>query len=257
MKLIAMVMVGPGEENRYLHSCLAHLREFCDEIRVRLETDDPGWEGTRWDGQIQVQARPPTFFQHEGHARQELLEWTMEGEPTHILAIDADEFVADGAKLRATMEAEPSVGVWRLAMTEIWGANEAALQVRTDGKWPPRPIGIAFEVPQDRHVNRQKRRHWRIPPSPGACGRVPILTQAAVNRTTGAAVTEILHLGWACKADRQKRYERYAHTDGFGHDNRHIESIMYGDDRVTVRPMAWPPSLDKATLLERVNRESS
>lgn len=254
MNLVAMTMCGPGEDKRYLAPCLEHLLEFCDEVRVRNEGGD--WDVPRSLNlrRVRVKNAAPTFFQHEGQARQELLDWTMEANPTHILAVDMDEFVADGAKLRAAMEAGGQNGIWKLEMTEIWGADEDGLNVRTDGHWPPRPVGIAFEVPQDHHNNRQKRRHWRLPPTAGGCGRVPMLTQAAANRTSVKPTTEILHFGWACKADRQARYDRYANRAGFGHDNRHIESIMFGDDRVSIARMPWPESLDKATLLARVER---
>ncbi len=257
MKLIAMVMVGPGEQGRYLDPFLDHLLLFCDEVRVRSEDSTIAWPGNVG---VEVLQTPPSFFEHEGRARQELLEWTMEGGPTHILAIDADEFIADGAWLRSEMEIGGQNGVWKLEMTEVWGATEQALEIRIDGKWPPRPVGIAFEVPQDHFVDRQKRRHWRIPDTAGGCGRVPILSQAAANRTQVPPTTAILHFGWACKADRAPRYERYASRGGFGHDNRrggHIESIMWPDEQVSITRIPWPASLDKATLLERVSRESS
>lgn len=246
-----MVMVGPGEQDRYLDPFLDHLLDFCDEVRVRSEDTSIAWPG---NAGVEVMMAQPTFFKHEGNARQELLEHAMRGMPTHLLAIDADEFVADGKKLREAMEAGGQNGVWKLEMTEVWGADEEALNVRTDGKWPPRPIGIAFEVPQDHHVDRQKRRHWRLPPTAGGCGRVPILTQAAANRTSVPPTTSILHFGWACKADRQARYERYANREGFGHDPRHIESIMFTDVHVGIRRIPWPEALDKKTLLARVNR---
>lgn len=244
-----MVMVGPGEKDRYLGPFLDHLRAFCDEIRVRSE--DPSIE---WPADVEVTNAAPTFFQHEGRARQELLQWTTMGSPTHCLAIDADEFVADGQKLRQAMLADDRSTIWKLEMTEIWGADEDHLWVRVDGKWPPRPVGIAFEVPRDHWENRQKRRHWRIPDMAGGCPRVPTLIQAAANRTPVAPTTEILHLGWACKADRSARHQRYVHAGSFGHDPRHIASIMYDDATVGLRPMAWPPSLDKQTLLARINR---
>lgn len=254
MRLVAMVMVGPGEEDRYLGPFFEHLEAFCDEIRVRWESLDGVYAFDFGGPKIQVSRAAPSFFSHEGRARQELLMWTMAGDPSHILAIDADEFVADGAKLRGAMEVGSHTGVWKLTMTEIWGASEQSLDVRTDGKWPPRPVGVAFEVPRDHWTDRQKRRHWRLPDTVGGCGRVPILTAAAGNRTTAPPVTEILHFGWACKADRAARHARYANLDGFGHDHRHIASIMFDDTQVSVKTMLWPPSLDKRALLERVNR---
>jgi hypothetical protein len=249
------MMVIRNEADRYLNECLAHLLEFCDEIRILDDGSEDDWSfGWEQEERIVVETKPfSTFFQHEGNTRQALLEHAMRGMPTHLLALDGDEFIADGQKLRAALEAGPPNGICKLSMTEVWGADEQGLNVRVDGKWPPRPVGMAFAVPQDHHVDRQKRRHWRIPPSAGACGRVPILTQAASNRTQAPPTTDVLHFGWACKADRPARYARYSH-DGFGHDMRHIHSIMWGDEQVQIRKMPWPEALDKKTLLARVNR---
>ena len=83
MKLAAMMMVGPGEQDRYLPLVLAALDRFCDVIVTEDGHD---------------------FFDHEGRARQRLLEKTMAADPSHILAIDADEFVTDGPALRKACE---------------------------------------------------------------------------------------------------------------------------------------------------------
>jgi hypothetical protein len=255
MKLTAMVMVGPGEDDRYLAPFFAHLLDFCDEVRVRNEGG--AWDVPRSLNLRRVVAKnvQPTFFEHEGRARQELLEWAMEGQPTHLLAIDADEFIADGQALRAAMEKGSHTGVWKLTMTEIWGAGEDRLAVRQDGDWKPRPIGIAFAVPPDHHTNRQTRRHWRMHDRALACGRTPLWITMAGNRTTSEAVTEILHFGWACEADRAARYERYViHDGGQHHANKHLNSIMWGDDQVQTSLMKWPPALDKETIVKRANR---
>lgn len=250
MKLIASMMVGPGEEDRYLTPALEHLLSFCDEIRIRSETTAP-----EWPSEAKVMLAQPSFYVHEGRARQELLDWTMEGRPTHILVIDADEFVADGAALRREMEADSRSGIWKLEMTEVWGADEDSLNVRMDGKWPPRPVGIAFQVPGDPRQSLRMRRHFRIQDSALACGRVPIMIQFASNRTPVPTVTKILHFGWACKADRPERYRRYeVHDNGKHHDIRHLRSIMYEDSQVQIHRIPWPASLDKQTLLARVNR---
>ncbi len=250
MKLVASVMVGPGEEDRYLRPFLKHLLGFCDEIRVRSETTSP-----MWPPGVEVLMTEPTFFNHEGQARQELLDWTMKGQPTHVLAIDSDEFVADGALLRRELELNESrTGIWKLSMTEVWGADDDGLLVRVDGKWPPRPIGIVYQPPDDLDRNRQSKRHYRMLDDIGACGRTPVLITMKGNRTVGPPVCDILHFGWACKADREARHRRYTNVNGFNHDRRHIESIMWGDDQVKTSRVPWPPSLDKKTLLARVQR---
>jgi hypothetical protein len=252
MKLTAMMIVR-NEADRYLFPCIGHLLEFCDEVRVLDDCSEDSWVFDH--PQVVVKhSLHSAFFEHEGRARQELLEWTMEGNPTHILAIDADEFVSDGQALRAAMEAGSHTGVWKLTMTEIWKADSEYLSVRWDGDWKPRPVGIAFSVP-DTITNRQNRRHWRIPDRALACGRVPLLTQMAGNRTAAEPVTEILHFGWACEADRNARYQRYVvHDGGRFHQNKHLDSIMWGDGQVQLRRIPWWPGLPKTQLLERVNR---
>lgn len=251
MKLIAMMVVS-NEADRYLSPCIENLLGFCDEIRV---LDDGSTDGTMevlgaYESVETIRNDYPTFFEHEGRARQQLLEWTMAGDPTHVLAIDADEFVADGEILRMALAEDSFTGVVKLAMTEIWGADSNWLQVRMDGAWKPRPIGIAFRVPPDHHSNRQYRRHWRIPDRALACGRVPMMTAMQANRTITEAVTDILHFGWANVDDRAARYARYVeHDGGQFHASAHLESIMWGDDRVQTKPMRWPVTFEQKSAV--------
>ncbi len=186
MKLVAMMIVR-NEADRYLTPCLESLLNFCDEVRV---IDDASDDGTMeilasYAGVESRRNEAASFYAHEGHARQALLEWTMQAQPTHILAIDADEFVSDGKLLRANMEEGCATGVWKLRMTEVWKAGEEWLSVRIDGDWSPRPIGVAFAVPPDHWMNRQIRRHWRIHDRALACGRTPLYITMAGNRTVG------------------------------------------------------------------------
>lgn len=258
------MMVVRNEADRYLQPCLRHLLEFCDEIRILDDgsTDEWNQQAVWWEGVREHEERikvlwhdTSTFYEHEGRTRQALLEWTMEGHPTHILAIDADEFVGDGKLLRANMEQGSHTGVWKLTMTEVWSAGEDWLGVRQDGDWKPRPIGIAFAVPPDHWTNRQIRRHYRMHDRALACGRTPLYITMAGNRTTSEAVTPILHFGWACEADRAARYARYVEHDGGAHHaSKHLNSIMWGDDQVQTRLASWPPALDKEALVRRANR---
>jgi len=257
MNLVASVICH-NEADRYLRPCLDHLLEFCDEIRVLDDgsTDDFREIGWYDDERVQIMRNSESvFFQHEGRARQQLLEWTMEASPTHMVVVDCDEFVGDGELLRLMMQEEGTTGVWKLTMTEVWQAGEDWLAVRQDGDWKPRPAGIAFEVPPDHWQNRQTRRHWRMNDRALACGRTPIYTTMVGNRTVSEPITPILHFGWACEADRAARYARYVEHDGGVHHNpKHLNSIMWGDDQVKTSLMDWPEGLDKKTLLARANR---
>lgn len=253
MKLIASLIVH-NELERYLIPCIEHLTAFCDEIRV---FDDGSTDGTQTylDHLPNVEclsAFRRSFFEHEGRARQKLLDWTFEGDPTHVLAIDADEFVADGPLLRSLLEQPNPSGVWGLNMQEVWGADEYGLVIRQDGGWREHALGIVYSVPPDRTSNRVQRRAWRMVDRALACGRTPTAITIAANRSRqGVPAGDILHFGWACQRDRDLRYQRYVtHDSGKFHANSHIESIMWPDDRVELTSRAWPRGIDRAAILE-------
>lgn len=262
MKLVAMMIVH-NEADRYLRPCLDSLLTFVDEVRILDDASTDDFREIDWypDERVVVQRlSEPAFFLHEGRARQALLEWAMQGDPTHILAIDADEFISDGALLRAAMEEGNQAGVWGPVMQEVWKVDETSLSIRQDGGWKQHPVGVAFEVPvalrTNQIRNRQQQRQFRIPDRALACGRVPLLVAVRANRVgQGGAAGEILHFGWACEADRQKRYLRYVeHDGGRFHRNTHLESIMWDDSRVELTTRAWPESIPKGAVLKRASR---
>lgn len=271
MKLIAS-LITHNEANRFLKLCIESLLGFCDEIRVLEDDSTDGTHKILSEMKAKVLRNDyRMFFEHEGRARQKLLEWTMEGNPTHILAIDADEFVADGQLLRAELEKPVEaltmserrrrsprmtpVGVWSLQMQEIWGATDDVLNIRQDGGWKEHPVPIVFTVPPPE--DREALRHWQIPDRALACGRVPKEVGFRAGRLRERPVTQILHYGWACKKDRAARHARYVeHDGGKHHAGSHLNSIMCSDNRVRMTEREWPESLAaaKAGLLARINQ---
>lgn len=246
-KLVASMMVGPGEEDRYLPTALEHLNEFCDEICVRWEAA-PGtmWEPGAGLPNLRILDATPSFFQHEGRARQQLLDFTLQHSPTHILAVDADEVVTDGPGLRAFVEGSRALA-FTLQVEEVWKATPDALMIRTDGGWKPSQAPILWRVPV--------RQRLRINDRALACGREPTWVRNQRHRQhTGHS---LLHFGWANEADRQARYDRYVvHDGGRYHRNPHIESIMWPDDKVKLQQRVWdgvPPGYRQA-IMERANR---
>jgi glycosyltransferase involved in cell wall biosynthesis len=239
MRLAASLIVR-NELGRYLEPCVAHLLEFCDEVRV---LDDYSDDGTcEWlcdhprvglltnDG--------PSFAEHEGIARQRLLGWTVEARPDFVLAIDADEFVADGQALRAALEgaAERQVA-FGLRMCEVWSADQNGLRFRVDGGWRPHSAPIVWRVPS------KLGGQYRIQPRELSSGREPM----AIRRLFGQArdpVTGILHFGWTNVAERQARYAGYMRRDGGKfHASAHLRSIMFPDARCRLNTMGWPDGL--------------
>lgn len=273
MKLAASLIVK-NELGRYLQPCLDHLLEFCDEIRI---VDDGSTDGTlghvgsAWTrGRVFAAAGSSTFYEHEGRARQALLDYTLSGNPTHILAIDADEFVSEPIAIRSALNAAATAperpvarhqrrrqrftgSAWTLTMEEVWEADEQELRIRHDGGWKPHPVPILWKVP-DGGVP-QADRQWRIQDKALACGREPLAIRH-VARFAKPAGSMILHFGWARQSEREARYERYVEHDGGNfHARRHLDSIMWTRERVVLRARSWPHALRpfKDEILERVN----
>lgn len=255
MNLTASVIVR-NELHRYLEPCLGHLLEFCDQIVVLDDGSSDGWEKVISDPKIvrhyhHVDGRQgePAFHRHAA-ARNRLLDLTREAEPDWVLAIDADEFISDGAALRATCEdasKNPQTGVVSVEISEVWQACEEVLCTREDGGWRSHPIGCV----------------WRpsvFPPSGflsdkgHATGRVPDIIHARPAVHSGAY---LLHFGWANLSERSERFARYRDGDGGRfHAAAHIESILWPASRVRLAPMGWSSALEpyRPELLSRANR---
>lgn len=250
MRLIASLIVR-DELNRYLIPCIEHLRRFCDEIRV---LDDSSTDGSReWlEAQSRVHVLPhkgKQMFEHEGKARNALLGWTLKGSPTHVLAVDADEFITDGIALRAACHADEGPGVWSLAMEEVWKADEDALWLRQDGAWRAHQVPILWRVPK-RMVGA-----WMIDDRQLACGREPMAVRKLYGRAVRTGVS-VLHLGWTSEQERRARYNRYVVADnGRFHAGAHLRSILAPDRRVRLGRRDWPEALGpwKVRLVERAN----
>lgn len=253
MKLAAYMIVR-NELDRYLTPCIHSLLEYCDEVCV---WDDASTDGSRemLEGLERVfvsGSKQPEFDAHEGRARQRALDWAMKRRPTHILAIDADEFVADGQMLRDAMGDQRKM-IWTLTMEEVWKARPNELVTREDGGWRHHEVPISYMFPWGQ--SRTRRPVWQIQNKAMACGRVPV--EVARQRHSAPSGTSILHFGWANEHDRAGRFSRYREIDGGKfHRNAHLDSIMWPDSRIAQRSRAWPESLVpyKAALLDRANR---
>lgn len=255
MKLVASLIVR-NEADRYLEPCLAHLLDFCDEVAV---LDDGSMDGSAtlaqsFGARVHVlRSDTSSFYEHEGRARQALLDWTFYHDPTHVLAIDADEFVTDGQAVRAACD-DSVRDVWTLEMEEVWELDGDCICIREDGGWRSHPVPILYRVPGARGLDI-----WRIDDKPLACGREPLAVRrlAARSRPTGASV---LHFGWANEAEREDRWHRYAVADGGRyHRSTHLDSILWTDERVHLRARGWPPELHglRGRLTARVSRTAA
>lgn len=233
MNLVASVLVR-DEVARYLKPAVEHLLAFCDEVRV---LDDGSSDGSAEllagrDRVSVLENAGAGAFQDEGAARQRLLEWTLQAGPSHVLAIDADEFVSDGRALRAACETSPAP-VLSLTVVEVWKADPYGLLSREDGGWRRHQLPCVWSP--------GVRRDWRIRSRRLACGRMP--SQAYTGRATETGVS-LLHFGWTDERDRSRRHGRYARVDrGRFHARAHLDSIMWPDDRCELAPTPWPAGL--------------
>lgn len=243
MKLIASLIVR-DELGRYLEPCIAHLLGFCDEVRILDNGSTDLWEielqGAFGEDGRRVRVlhdraaadHGAAFFNHAA-ARQRLLEFTLEGSPTHILAIDADEFVADGKMLRRACE-QSRIGAFGLCMQEVWNADMDGLQLRQDGGWVEHDVFMLW-------APAQVTGKLQIIDKGPATGRTPDMVSRA---SRGYACTEVMHFGWTNRAERQERYQRYVIADGGRfHAKSHLDSILLPDEEIILLRREWPEEL--------------
>ncbi len=234
MRLVASMIVK-NEIGRYLELALNHLRSYCDEIRVLDDgSTDGSYELCKALPQVEVLRNPgPAFFEHEGLARQNLFDWTRQGLPDYVLAIDADEFVTDPDYLR---HAIANAGdVYTLSLVEAWNVSERGIDIRVDGQWGPRRIPILYSTPR-------QARNWKMSNKQLACGREPVQVIQRARRAAATGST-VMHFGWANEHERVVRAQRYYdHDNGKFHQDRHLQSILWNDRRVRLKRLPWPPS---------------
>lgn len=231
-------MVIRNELDRYLKPCVDHLLDFCDQIVILDDASDDGsreWLIEHPDDRVHVVVQnEPTFYVHEGRTRQRLLEATLATAPTHVLSIDADEFVSDGLRLRRLLGLETQALVWSLRIEEIWKADGDSLFIREDGGWRSHQLPVLWRAPA------QPSPHWKMLDRKLACRRmpIPVLEQAGRASVTGVS---LLHLGWLNQATRRARYDRYAqHDGGRFHAGSHLRSILLPDAKVKLSRRDWP-----------------
>jgi len=249
VKLTASLILR-NERSRYLDACLSSLLEFCEEVRVWDDGSTDGWDIVL-PPHVIVRSRSehtnePAFHNH-AWARNQLVDWTLQGDPTFVLAIDADEFVSDGQALRRALEHLPG-DVFTLSIEEAWELCDDCICVREDGGWRSHEIGNVWrpEAFKGKALTITDRGH--------ATGRVPDAINGVPSVATGV---QLLHLGWANKTERAERFERYAVGDGGRfHAKAHIDSIMWEDRRVSCRSREWPAGLApyKDALIARAAR---
>jgi len=216
MRIIAHMVVGPGEADRFLTTVLSRVADWADVTHVALDpmAGDSERIAATIDSNYVTRVEAPSFVEHEGRFREAAwrqMEEVVEPElGDYIVCIDADEIIADATALRKAVKEYPGM---RLGVTfhHMWNGTH----YRVDGQWRPHlaHIIIPFQF-NAHHVDRAL-----------ASGREPSYAQNVPMH--GQPVSDILHLGYVRDEDKQMKYDRYMALDGGKyHSNAHIKSII-------------------------------
>lgn len=241
MKLVASMPVY-NEMDRGLELAIGSLMKCCDEVRCLDDgSSDDSYKFLKGHPSVSVTHNDgPSWRDNEGLFRQSLLDWTMQAEPTHILAIDADEIIPEAEDLRTIIEHSPGVEVFSLRMCEVWNTQPSPWTVRWDGGWIPHDVSLIWSPSSNPN-------NMAMPDKKLASGRLPAALAFVPAQRTGL---DILHLGWARKSDRPRRHKRYVDLDGGEfHASAHLDSIMWEDGRCDLRDYEHPLDDDLARAI--------
>ena len=157
----------------------------------------------------------PMFWEHEGKARQNHLEWvdTFCKDGDWILALDADETISDPCDLENVIRSAEMMrsGAVGLRLYEFWTPT----QYRVDGYWF---TGITPRLYKWQPGGRIADRHM-------GCGSEPTYVQNASRFNQDRC--RLLHWGYVREEDRIRKHAAYtARLGGHGHDTTHVDSII-------------------------------
>lgn len=217
--IVAHMIVGPGEHERYLEAVLKRCHTWADQVHVALDPAAGPHDREVVDSWADCYSvLPDTWESHEGRFRQKA--WTRLEEALNlsgedfILCIDADEVIHEPSMVRDAAKEFPGQ---KIAFTfyEMWSPTE----YRVDTNWKPYQAHIMFP-----YKTRGNFRDRQL-----ASGREPTYVQTL--HPAKNPVSDILHYGYASEKDREAKYERYMRLDGGKfHNVNHLRSILHAPE---------------------------
>lgn len=231
---IHTIMLVRNESGRYLENAFKSAWEIQRLAGgAIIITDDASDDNTfeickRWTRRVH-RLPEPTFWKHEGQARQLHLDyvnaWIDTGD--WVLSLDADESINDAEKLVSAVQRARSTDVAiGLPLYEFWSEN----QYRIDGFWFGTSATRLFRWRKDRA---------RIADKEMGSGSEPTYVREAVAQGAWMKQTDahLLHWGYLNPADRVRKHEQYTQRlGGHGHNNRHVASIVDASPSLAVYP---------------------
>lgn len=225
-------MIVRNEADRYLHKALDSAFRAVGAWgggRVRV-VDDCSDDNTanicRQSGADVLVLKEPTFWRHEGEARNRAYRWAYEKLLDEncwdwILVLDGDETLSHPERLKDIAQASHRYGqsAAELPLYEFWTPHS----YRTDGLWWGRYAKRLF----------QYRKGGRIPLVEFGGSNVP----SYVDRAHRTDECHLLHWGYALAQDRKRKHAAYiARSNGHGHRDEHIASIT---SKPTLKRYRW------------------
>lgn len=205
---LSLGMLVHNEEQRYLERVLTHAAQYVDEAVI---IDDASTDNTVQlcrqilvDIPLRIYGNEKAGFHNEILLRKQLWNCLVKDNPDWILILDADELFEERAvKTIPELIRDDSVDYYAFRIYDFWDEKH----YREDSLWCAhlsyRPLLVRYQ-PGFQYRWRETALH---------CGRFPFNLADLPGANSDL---RLMHLGWSCPEDREKKYERYMQLDADG-----------------------------------------
>lgn len=209
-------MIARNEADRHLVKAMSCIVEMGAYAYVTDDASDDDTAGICQDFGATVRTNErPKFWEHEGKARQEHLEWMDQfcKEGDWILALDADETISDPDDLANVIHNAEMMKCTAISLRlyEFWTETE----YRVDGLWFGNSTPRLYKWQPGGQINDR----------PMGCGSEPTYVMQASRFNQDRC--RLLHWGYVRPEDREKKHRAYStRLGGHGHNTTHVDSII-------------------------------